>query len=144
MQHPGLLIDVVCPSDPQERRQLEELAAERLNVTLHSMLPTLAPLMLSADLAIGAVGATSWERLCLGLPAVTVTLAENQVAVAEELQKAGLIHWLGHKDQVRAGDISVAMALVAKDLRRRSERCMAVCDGIGTGRVVDALACLID
>jgi hypothetical protein len=31
--------------------------------------------MASADLAIGAGGTTSWERLCLGLPALVVTLS---------------------------------------------------------------------
>lgn len=138
-EHPGLMIDVVCPTDPQERRELEEIAAGQANTTLHSALPTLAPLMLSADLAIGAVGATSWERLCLGLPAITVTLASNQIGVAQELQKAGLIQWLGDGDQVRADDISAAIGDAAKDIRHRSKGCMTACDGRGTGRIADAL-----
>jgi len=62
---------------------------------LHDTLPTLAPLMMQADLAIGAAGASSWERLCLGLPALVFTLAENQVPLATELASKKFIHWLG-------------------------------------------------
>ncbi len=38
----------------------------------------MAQLMADSDLAIGAAGATSWERCCLGLPTVMVVLADNQ------------------------------------------------------------------
>ena len=43
----------------------------------------MVPLMLQADLAIGAGGVTAWERCCLGLPSMLVTLAGNQRGVME-------------------------------------------------------------
>ena len=46
-------------------------------------------LMTSSDLAIGAAGATSWERCCLGLPTIMVVLAENQKLIASNLESAG-------------------------------------------------------
>ena len=39
--------------------------------------------MRQADLSIGAGGVMSWERCCLGLPTVTIGIAENQADVAE-------------------------------------------------------------
>lgn len=48
----------------------------------------MAQLMADSDLAIGAAGATSWERCCLGLPTVMVVLAENQKTAAVLLEKA--------------------------------------------------------
>lgn len=49
----------------------------------------MAEVMASADLAIGAAGSTSWERCCLGLPTLMLTLADNQAALAEALAKEG-------------------------------------------------------
>jgi UDP-2,4-diacetamido-2,4,6-trideoxy-beta-L-altropyranose hydrolase len=49
----------------------------------------MARLMADNDLAIGAAGATSWERCCLGLPTVMLVLADNQQQVAQGLEKVG-------------------------------------------------------
>src|SRR5690554_3850158 len=48
----------------------------------------MAELMANSDLAIGAAGATSWERCCLGLPTIMIVVAENQKLIAEELNGA--------------------------------------------------------
>ncbi|MCQ4262832.1 UDP-2,4-diacetamido-2,4,6-trideoxy-beta-L-altropyranose hydrolase [Stutzerimonas stutzeri] len=49
----------------------------------------MAQLMADSDLAVGAAGATSWERCCLGLPTIMIVLANNQWQVAQGLEKAG-------------------------------------------------------
>lgn len=49
----------------------------------------MARLMADSDLAIGAAGATSWERCCLGLPTIMLVLVENQLQVAQGLGQAG-------------------------------------------------------
>ncbi len=49
----------------------------------------MAKLMADSDLAIGAAGATSWERCCLGLPSILVVLAANQTSIAAALSHAG-------------------------------------------------------
>ena len=48
------------------------------------------------DLAIGASGTASWERCCLGLPALVVSMGENQRAIAESLDAHGLTSFLNH------------------------------------------------
>ena len=47
----------------------------------------MARLMADSDLAIGAAGATSWERCCLGLPTIMLVLADNQRQVAQGLEQ---------------------------------------------------------
>lgn len=75
-------VNVVIPRNSPYVSEIRDLVAGCTNVHLHGNLPTLAPLIASAELAIGAAGITTWERLCLGLPALVVTLAENQREVA--------------------------------------------------------------
>jgi len=51
----------------------------------------MAPLMAVSDLAIGAAGATSWERCCLGLPTLLMVLANNQRTAAQNLERVGAV-----------------------------------------------------
>ena len=54
----------------------------------------MAQLMADSDLAIGAAGATSWERCCLGLPTAMMVLAENQRHAARLLEQASAVRML--------------------------------------------------
>ena len=63
---------------------IQQCVAHRAGWTLHVGLPTLSPLVASADVALGAAGSHSWERLA-GLPAMAVAVAENQVELLAAL-----------------------------------------------------------
>lgn len=133
--------DVVISANSPHAEVIRQRVAGYNNIHLHSGLPTLAPLMADADLAIGAGGATSWERLCLGLHALVVTLAENQRPIAEALSQHDLIRWLGNKDDASEGAIEQAMGtLIEQGLKEDfALRCLAMVDGKGTDRVCAAL-----
>ena len=60
----------------------------------------MAKLMANSDLAIGAAGATSWERCCLGLPTIMIVLAENQKLAAKALSKIETIKLLNSLDEL--------------------------------------------
>lgn len=134
-------VDVVIADNSPHTASLQELAHGHPNIHLHGTLPTLAPLMAKADLAIGAAGATSWERLCLGLPAVVITTAENQRNVASFLDHKRFIILVG--SQSKTNIISIATSLqeiINRDkLFRWSCHCKEICDGKGTVRVEDYL-----
>src|SRR4029079_4764741 len=60
----------------------------------------MAALMAESDLAIGAAGVTSWERCCLGLPALVLVLADNQRKSAEALHEAGAAYLLDSRERL--------------------------------------------
>jgi UDP-2,4-diacetamido-2,4,6-trideoxy-beta-L-altropyranose hydrolase len=137
LNRPDIDVDVVISDSSPYVTEIQAQTSGHTNIHLHGNLPTLAPLMARADLAIGAAGTTSWERLCLGLPALVVTLAENQRPIADELHRAGLVRWLGHKDEVSEQDIEQALAEQIEegiDIEW-SLRCRAAVDGRGVDRV---------
>ncbi len=80
---------VMGPNAPWLREV--QVLAETLswNTTVVAGVNNMGQLMADSDLAIGAAGATSWERCCLGLPTIMVVVAENQNRVASSIQKAG-------------------------------------------------------
>jgi UDP-2,4-diacetamido-2,4,6-trideoxy-beta-L-altropyranose hydrolase len=137
LDRPDIEVDVVVPACGPHAAAIHSLASGHDNLHLHGNLPTLAPLMASADLAIGAGGGTTWERLCLGLPSLVVAVAENQRATAEELSRLGLIRFLGGHDQVTESSIAQALqeALQETSNEQWSRRCLAVVDGKGVARV---------
>ena len=90
-----LAVDVVLGLQCPHRPEVETLVANRPHTTLHGPKPSLAGLIARADLAIGAGGATTWERACLGLPSLVVSTAANQEPVAYELNKYEYIQYLG-------------------------------------------------
>lgn len=61
--------------------------ATKVKVNVNDM----AQLMSDSDFAIGAAGAASWERCCLGLPTAMVVLADNQNFAADLLEKANAV-----------------------------------------------------
>jgi UDP-2,4-diacetamido-2,4,6-trideoxy-beta-L-altropyranose hydrolase len=103
-----IAVDVVVGSDPSRRRVIAEMASRRGGITVHGPRPHLADLMAGADLSLGAGGSTTWERMCVGLRSLVVTLAANQEHVAQWLEREGLIRLIGAAPHVTVNDIREA------------------------------------
>jgi RimJ/RimL family protein N-acetyltransferase len=52
----------------------------------------MADLMLAADLAIGGGGSATWERCCLGLPCLAISIADNQDHLIRDSARAGVLY----------------------------------------------------
>jgi len=101
----------------------------------------MAQLMADSDLAIGAAGSTSWERCCLGLPAVMIVLAENQQQVAQGLEQAGVVYVLQHPQQITERLSALLNALISSPTQRAAMSQMAagIVDGSGVATVIQHL-----
>ena len=141
LNRPDIDVDVIITASYPHAAAIRQQVAGHANIHVHSSLPTLAPLIAKANLAVGAGGATSWERLCLGLPTLVVTLAENQRSIADGLSQRGLIRWLGHGHEVSESTITRALGQVIDEGLDRtwSLRCLEAVDANGVNRVCAAL-----
>jgi len=104
----------------------------------------IAERMAAADLAIGAAGTTSWERCCLGLPSLVMTIAENQSRIAEEIAQAGAAIHVGqlHDNRGVAERVSHEAARLLCDpprLLAMSEAAADLVDGRGAERLTRVL-----
>ncbi|MBT5471747.1 MAG: UDP-2,4-diacetamido-2,4,6-trideoxy-beta-L-altropyranose hydrolase [Nitrospina sp.] len=89
----------------------------------------MAQLMADCDLAIGAAGSTSWERCCLGVPALMFVLAENQRAIGLALkQKQAVILLNEFKDIKKAVE---TLCQHPEQLRSMSQASKNITDGSG-------------
>lgn len=78
----------------QNRQQLLSLQKKDRTVQLHNNLSAAAliKLMYTADIAISGAGQTLNELACVGLPAIGVIVAENQILNARAWQRHNVIH----------------------------------------------------
>ena len=133
---------VAGPANPHIEELRDAAAAFPGRLELLSAVSDMAPLMAWADLAITAAGSTCWELACLGLPAVSLVIAENQRGIAEELGTAGVVFNLGWHAEVSAERLATAVdGLLFSSFRRlrMSQKGRALVDGKGAERVVSAL-----
>lgn len=102
----------------------------------------MAQLMADSDLAIGAAGATSWERCCLGVPTIMLVLAENQRKIAEALCEASAAHLLDASKPLNQPLITPEY-LEPLWLGAISAAAAAITDGLGVAQVIKALICKV-
>ncbi|BBQ52671.1 hypothetical protein WP2S18C03_17520 [Aeromonas veronii] len=137
-------IDVVIGGNNPHRNRLLKLCSS-MHTTLHIQTPHMARLMLDADLAIGAGGSASWERCCMGLPALISTLADNQVTIAATLHESGAALNLGMADNLTATDYRIAVEQLDRNLMSNmSAAAMSITDGNGACYVASSIISILE
>jgi UDP-2,4-diacetamido-2,4,6-trideoxy-beta-L-altropyranose hydrolase len=98
-----------------------------------------AVVLAEADLAIGAAGTSAWERCCLGLPALLVTIVDNQRDNAAALTRSGAVRSLGDAAALTPATVAAALREMHADpagLRTMGLAAARLCDGLGARRTV--------
>jgi UDP-2,4-diacetamido-2,4,6-trideoxy-beta-L-altropyranose hydrolase len=138
----ALSADVVVGANNPKIVEVTRLADELKNVRVHYRTNSMAELMAGCDYAFGASGSSNWERLCLGLEASVVSLANNQIETAQALHELQLANYIGRSEETNAE----TYASLLKNLMRGSvfarsgaERLMSFVDGLGAKRVAETM-----
>jgi UDP-2,4-diacetamido-2,4,6-trideoxy-beta-L-altropyranose hydrolase len=122
--------------------QLKDVIAGDSDTHLNIDLPDLAGFFSNSDLQIGAGGGAMWERCKVGVPALVLACADNQVGVISSLAAIGAIAAMPASD---APTIEAIGARVAQLVRNPDERRLlsansrSLVDGQGAVRVAIAL-----
>jgi UDP-2,4-diacetamido-2,4,6-trideoxy-beta-L-altropyranose hydrolase len=144
-----LKIDIVVgPSNPNLSKV--EKAVSSLRNRLLSMdssirllvNPDMPQIMASADLAISAAGSTCWELAYMGLPLLAVVLAENQIGIAEGLEKAGAAINLGWGTLIDSDTLCKQIEQIIFDQSTRrsmSHTGKKMIDGKGVDRIISKM-----
>jgi len=130
-------VDVVIGAQHPSKSQIE-VTCNNKGFICHVQTPHMAKLMADADLAIGAGGSASWERCCLGLPSLLIALADNQIAIAKELDSINACVYLGNSDSIISLNLKECISKILSNPERTqkiSENAFAIVDGLGVSRV---------
>jgi UDP-2,4-diacetamido-2,4,6-trideoxy-beta-L-altropyranose hydrolase len=137
-----LQVDLVAGASNPQFEALQQHCQAFPQVRLHKQSNAMSDLMAQADLALGAGGTTSWERLCLGLPSIIIAVAENQVEISQNLAEGGYHIYLGESKTVSPAALGQALGDLLTDAGKRQALCvrgMALVDGMGVHRVVERM-----
>ncbi|GIN74768.1 UDP-2,4-diacetamido-2,4,6-trideoxy-beta-L-altropy ranose hydrolase [Bacillus sp. J14TS2] len=107
-------IHVVVGSSNPQRNQIKKKCSEEEGYVYYCQIDYMAQLMKQADLAIGAGGATTWERIFLGLPSLTAVTADNQLELTKNIEREGLTISLGNHPHT----IEITLKKTLENLRK--------------------------
>ena len=130
-------VDVVVGKANKCKKTLKIFCNKNKHFTYHEQIDNIADLMLSSDLSIGSSGSTTWERCCLGLPAIVSISSNDQRDIANSLSRKKCIINLGDVKKLKESSyINVITNLKKNDLRNMSKNSMSLVDGNGTQRIL--------
>ncbi len=131
-----LRVDVIVGSRDRSMTDLQSLIDNRPRTDLHVSVASLAPFMDRADLAIGASGAATWERIAARVPAIVATISPHQSGVTRALDGSGISKWIGLTSQTTTATYVQALRSVCASPPRDLPRLI---DGFGAARLSLAL-----
>lgn len=134
-------INIIVSSDMPKLNELKAKTKNIAQVALIINCNNMSEQMLNADLAIGASGGTTWERCALGLPTISVVLADNQKDIADVLNVQGAHINLGLITDTTIDDFQNAIRFLEKpnNYYEMTKQCFNCCDGLGAGRAIKIL-----
>jgi UDP-2,4-diacetamido-2,4,6-trideoxy-beta-L-altropyranose hydrolase len=130
---------VMGPAAPWMAQVQAQAEAMPCPTQVQAGVSNMAQLMAESDLCIGAAGSTSWERCCLGLPALQLVLAANQKEINAALALAESVLTV-HLEELKTELPSVFSQLTRPAvLSGLSKNAAVICDGLGAGKTVQWL-----
>ena len=133
---------VIGGSNPHYECLQREAADASSAISLHRNVSNMPELMAWADMAIAAGGSTNWELAFMGLPSIVITIADNQKAIAAELDRQGAIINLGWHQDVTIEQIGLVLRELIGDRHKRedmSQKGRKLVDGNGASRVASQM-----
>lgn len=133
---------VVGASNPHAEELRRQVAQSGRNIELVTASRDMPDLMSWADVAVSAGGSTCWELAYIGVPMLTIVLAENQAEIAASLEMAGAAVGAGWHTGLSAPRVArqlSAMLASPSGLREMGMRGRSIVDGRGAYRVASAL-----
>lgn len=114
---------------------------DEINFIFHYNIDYMGKLMYEVDFAICAGGSTTWERYCVGLPAILTAVAYNQVELCENIQYLGIDKYVGPLEMVTEQTIEneITSFLNNASNYRRNERAKKIVDGKGKIRMLEMI-----
>jgi len=135
-------LDVVVGGAAPSRPELEALARTDRRVAVHVDARDMAELIAAADVGVGAGGSSAWERCCLGLPSLTVIVADNQRENTAGLASQGATLAIAPPSGDFDARLRAGFARLISDATLRASMGAAaatLCDGLGAERVAERL-----
>ena len=129
-------VNVVTGTANIGKKIIKNFCKKNFNYNYFEQVENMAKLMQVADLCIGSSGTTTWERCCVGLPAIAIVASNDQKDIASAVSKNKCIINLGKiKKSDNVNYVRLMKNLKNNELQNMSRNCMKLVDGKGAARI---------
>lgn len=128
LDRPDITFDVVVGAPNPHKDEVKSICEKMPNVKYHCQVDNMAEIMVKADLFLGAGGSTTWERCSVGLPAITIAVAMNQLNESIVKNLEGIQVYLGKSAQISSDDILLALIKLLDDQERLLQMADTACN----------------
>lgn len=104
-----LQIDVIIGYSNPHRNIILDYCQHLPYVQVHINAQHISKLMKEAHIAIGSGGSSTWERIFMCLPTLTIETALNQREILRYLSEIGVIYHLGKSEKVDESHITIGI-----------------------------------
>ena len=130
-------IDVIIGKSNREYRKIKKMCENMKKTRYFYNTTRVAAIMSKSDVAIGSGGSTTWERCCLGIPAIVSIASKDQSEATKILDSKKCIINLGESKRVKELDYMEKInGITYNKLNKMRKNCMKIVDGNGTSRVI--------
>ncbi len=142
IENRNIVVDVVVGENNLNKEKVERYCNGFNEFNFHCQINNMAQLMANADISLGAGGSSIWERFCLGLYSIIVSVAENQKEISADLASMGYLKYLGDAKENDCNTYKAAIMeylenpLIGKEASNTGHRLV---DGYGARRVTNEL-----
>jgi UDP-2,4-diacetamido-2,4,6-trideoxy-beta-L-altropyranose hydrolase len=137
-------VDIMVGSGATNLQKIKDAIKEFYpQAILHLDVRNPAPLMASADIAIGAGGGTMWERCCLGLPTIVVQSSPDQSLNYSVIADMQAMWPAGQHETISVESLADQLCLLsqnANEVQKVSQTAASICDGRGARRVAQRVS----
>lgn len=134
---------VVVGKNNPDKELIKEFCDLNLKFQFHYDINYMAKLMKLSTFAICAGGSTTWERYCMGLPAIVIAVAPNQYEICERLENLGIDIFIGKSHSYKMDKLvecSEKLINSKEDLiARKKEEARKIVDGLGKKRIIEII-----
>lgn len=110
------------------------------NITIKNHVDNMALEIGCHDLVVGASGASTWERACLGIPGIYYKIAENQTEIFNSINNLNI----GIAASNGIGSLQEYLKILKGDYQSYRDANFKLCDGLGVYRVATEVENLLE
>jgi len=140
--YPGISRQIVIGKGYRNADRIEAVADNNTRLHYYPDAEAMRNIMLASDIVISAAGQTLYELARVGVPAIAVAVADNQMNNVKGWQEAGFIEYAGWwEDGMLLDNVGSALKKL-EDSDRRKKMFLtgrSLVDGKGSNRIVDYL-----
>ena len=134
--------NIIVGKNNKQKKDIEKLCSKEVAFSYYEQPEKVASIMSKSNFGIGSPGTTTWERCCMGLPSILISVADNQIEIGKACNKSKIAKYLGDSKKISSNDLKDSILEMLKNPTKMFEYKqvgLKLIDGIGTRRVLSKL-----